>query len=369
MALSSGHKLGPYEVLAPIGAGGMGEVYKARDTRLDRIVAIKVSAKEFGERFQREAQAIASLNHPNICTLHDVGPDYLVMEFIEGTEIRGPCVIHRDLKPGNILVTKSGVKVLDFGLAKLIRANAAPSPAQDNLAATFTQHAVTQDGTILGTTRYMAQEQLEGQEADRRSDIFAFGLVLYEMITGCPPFEGKPHANLIASILAGEPKPVTSFQPLIPPALVHLINTCLAKDPDDRRQNMHDVLLELRWIAEGGSQAGIPKPVVEHRKRRERISWVVAAIASAAALALGFFHFRETPAPVYAVRFEQPVPPKNTQTAAVLRIPAWRRAPGPCSGCGAWMLSRLRPYRGTEGSRLRFWCPTAGSSGTLPMES
>src|SRR6185436_14008407 len=141
--------------------------------------------------------------------------------------------------------------------------------------------------------------------------IFAFGLVLYEMLTGAPAFEGKTHANLIAAILAAEPKPITSFQPLIPPALVHLIDTCLAKDPDDRRQNMHDVLLELRWIAEGGSQAGIPKPVVEHRKRRERLSWIVAAIASAAALVIGFLHFREAPVPVYPIRFEQPVPPRN----------------------------------------------------------
>ena len=167
-------------------------------------------------------------------------------------------VIHRDLKPGNILVTKSGVKVLDFGLAKLLsRAQTASGPQ----AATFAP-TLTQQGTILGTPRYMSPEQLEGREADQRSDIFAFGLLLYEMITGRPAFEGKTHANLIASIMTAEPKPVTSFQPLIPPALVHLIDTCLAKDPDDRQQTMHGILLELRWIACVRKRVGIDGPTV-----------------------------------------------------------------------------------------------------------
>lgn len=365
----------------------MGEVYKARDTRLERTVAIKVSAQEFGERFQREAQAIASLNHPNICTLHDVGPDYLVMEFIEGSEIKGPLpvaealrvamqiaeavnhahrngVIHRDLKPGNILVTKSGVKVLDFGLAKLNRKAAVPSPADATVAA-----SLTVPGTILGTPRYMAPEQIEGSEADQRSDIFAFGLLLYEMLAGCPAFEGKTHANLIAAVLAAEPKPITSFQPLIPPALAHLIETCLAKDPDLRRQSMHDVLLELRWIAAGGSQLGIPKPVVEHRKRRERLSWGVAAFASAAALTLGFLYFRQTPTPVYAVRFEQASPQLAIYTSGDIPVmaPDGRSFVYENHSLGAnsmlWVrrMDEVRPTAlpGTEGGTRPFWSPDA----------
>ena len=284
-SFARGQHLGPYETLERIGAGGMGEVWKARDTRLGRLVAIKVSKEKFSERFGREARSIAALNHPHICTLHDVGADYLVMEYVEGKVLKGPLpvdevlrlaiqiaeavehahqhgVIHRDLKPANILVTRSGVKVLDFGLAKLIGADSA-SGSPTELDATLTQ-GLTQEGMIVGTPRYMAPEQLEGQEADRRSDVFAFGLVLYEMITGRPAFEGKTNANVMAAILAAEPKPVTSYQTLIPPALDHLIKTCLAKDPNDRRQSMHDVLLELRWTAESASDAGISRPAMAH---------------------------------------------------------------------------------------------------------
>jgi Tol biopolymer transport system component len=368
----------------------MGEVYKARDTRLDRTVAIKVSTREFGERFQREAQAIASLNHPNICTLHDIGPDYLVMEYIEGVEIKGPLpigevlrlampvgdalnyahrhgVIHRDLKPANLLVTKSGVKVLDFGLAKLNRADVALSDAPADLVPTLTQHAVTQKGMIVGTPRYMAPELLEGREPDARSDIWAFGLVLYEMITGVAAFEGKTRANLIAAILAGEPRPVTVFQPLIPPALERLIGTCLAKDPDDRLQNMHDLVLGLKWIVDSGSQAGIPKSVVAHRKRRERLSWLVATTVSAAALALGVVRLRETPAAVFPVRFEQPIPINNMLTWFDVPAvsPDGRSFAYTGVSAGAkpmlWLrhLDALQPTTlpGTENARLPFWSP------------
>jgi serine/threonine protein kinase len=218
MDLKSGAKLGPYEILWRIGAGGMGQVWKARDTRLDRVVAIKTSAEKFSERFETEARAVAALNHPNICTLYDVGPDYLVMEYVEGTEINGPMpldqaltyaiqlasaleaahrkfITHRDLKPANILVTKSGIKVLDFGLAKFEVSKAAAAEAET------VARALTQDGAIVGTLQYMAPEQLQGMPTDARADIFSFGCVLYEMITGKRAFDGTSTASVIAAVL------------------------------------------------------------------------------------------------------------------------------------------------------------------------
>src|SRR5260221_2516603 len=229
MPLSAGPRLGPYEILAPIGAGGMGEVWRARDTRLDRIVAVKVSSEQFSERFEREARAIAALNHPHICQLYDVGPNYLVMEFVEGTPLAGPLpldkaveyagqildaldaahrkgITHRDLKPANILVTKQGVKLLDFGLAK----QAAPLKEYD---ATLTE-ALTSKGQIVGTLQYMSPEQLQGKEADARSDLFAFGCVLYELISGKQAFAGESAASVIAAILEREPSPLDTLLPL-----------------------------------------------------------------------------------------------------------------------------------------------------------
>ncbi len=227
MALAPGTRLGPYEILSAIGAGGMGEVWKARDTRLNRLVAIKASLSPFSQRFEREARAIAAVNHHHVCSLYDVGPDYLVMEYVEGEQLHGPVpiaraleraeqildaldaahekgIVHRDLKPENILLTKSGVKVLDFGLAKIAHVPAAES------AAFVDTHAVslTAKGSILGTLPYMSPEQVEGHDADARSDIFAFGVVLYELISGTRPFTGRTQADLVTSILREEPRPL-----------------------------------------------------------------------------------------------------------------------------------------------------------------
>src|SRR5215470_13178971 len=266
MPLTSGAKLGPYEIVSPIGAGGMGEVFKARDTRLERIVALKVSKSEFSERFEREARTVAALNHSNICQLYDVGPNYLVMEYIEGTPLKGPLSIdqalkyaaqicdaldaahkkgitHRDLKPANILVTKTGIKLLDFGLAKFAQAAKAPSD-------TTVTMTITGKNEIVGTLYYMSPEQLQAQadcrEIDGRSDIFSFGLVLYEILTGKRAFDGSSPASVIAAIME---RSAPSVADIAPPALDRLLKTCLEKDPDQRWQTARDLKRELEWIA------------------------------------------------------------------------------------------------------------------------
>jgi Tol biopolymer transport system component len=290
----------------------MGEVYRAKDTRLDRIVALKVLPSELAthpemrQRFEREAKTISTLSHPHICTLHDIGHqggvDYLVLEYLEGLTLqkrleKGPLpaqeilkyaieladaldkahrqgFIHRDIKPGNIMLSKSGVKLMDFGLAKLkadpVAASGAPTEAT-------LDDKLTEEGTILGTFQYMAPEQLEGLETDARTDIFAFGEVLYEMATGRPAFSGKSEASLISSILSAQPKPVAELVPTTPPALERVIRRCLEKDPDDRWQSARDLMLELKWIAEGGGTAAAAARAASARKGREGLAWMVAA--------------------------------------------------------------------------------------------
>jgi eukaryotic-like serine/threonine-protein kinase len=346
MSLGAGTRLGPYEIQSPLGAGGMGEVYKARDTRLERTVAIKVlpdhlsSSPEVRQRFEREAKTISQLSHPHICALYDVGregeTEYLVMEYLEGETlaerlIKGGLpldqalrygieiadaldrahrqgIVHRDLKPGNVMLTRSGVKLLDFGLAKAME----PATARESLTSLPTQKGLTQEGTILGTFQYMAPEQLEGKEADARTDIFALGVVLYEMATGQKAFTGATQASLISRIMTSDPAPISTVQPMAPPALDRVVRTCLAKDPEDRWQSAHDVGSELKWIAEGGSQAGVPTPVASRRRFRERLRWILAG-AFAGALIAGLTVW----ASIRAIR-----PERSTGARLAMPVPA-----------------------------------------------
>ncbi|MBW3671198.1 MAG: protein kinase [Acidobacteria bacterium] len=338
MTVSAATRLGPYEIIESIGAGGMGEVWRARDSRLDREVAIKVlpagfaGNSEFLQRFEREAKTISSLNHPHICTLHDVGQEngthYLVMEMIEGESLydrlkKGPLpphevlgygrqiasaldaahrrgVIHRDLKPGNIMLTKSGAKLLDFGLAKSAAEGEGIIAGLTHLPTE--QKPLTREGTILGTFQYMAPEQLEGTSADARTDIFAFGAVLYEMATGRRAFQGESKTSLIASIVSHQPEPVSSVAPMSPPALDHVVRKCLEKDPDDRWQSAHDIASELQWISEAGSEAGLAAPLAFRRKHRERLAWLLAAAAILVLIASNLYWYRnaaEEPRPIH----------------------------------------------------------------------
>jgi len=312
MPLTAGTRLGPYEIAAPLGAGGMGEVYKARDTRLNRTVAIKVSNDQFSERFQREAQAVAALNHSNVCTLHDVGPNYLVMEYIEGTPLKGPMpldqalkyavqicnaleaahkkgITHRDLKPANILVTKSGVKLLDFGLAKMGLATTGQSDPTGNATLTM---SLTGKNEILGTLYYMSPEQLQAQaterDVDARSDIFSFGLVLYEMLTGKRTFEGASPASVIAAIME---RPAPSIAHVAPPALDRVLKKCLAKDPEERWQTVRDLRDELEWIASSPGEASKASSVVTQRPLP---LWVAVAVLALIAAGASWIAYRAT---------------------------------------------------------------------------
>lgn len=323
MPLPAGYRLGPYEILAPIGAGGMGEVYRARDTRLDRTVAIKIGSEQFSERFEREARAVAALNHPNICTLFDVGPNYLVMEFIDGQTLdrltpsggmrladalkiavhiaaglaaaHALGIVHRDLKPGNVMVTGAGVvKLLDFGLAA-IDATALPT-GQSDATRTVLEGPKTVQGTILGTVSYMSPEQAEGRKLDTRSDIFSFGSLLYEMLTGHRAFQGETTVSTLAAILNKEPKPPASLIAWLPADLDRIVARCLRKDPDRRFQHASDLRVELQELVDAQSSGALSAQPAAPAARRTR-TWtpVFVAFALIAGLAGGWFLHRPPP--------------------------------------------------------------------------
>ncbi|HEY0593085.1 MAG TPA: protein kinase [Thermoanaerobaculia bacterium] len=404
MALATGVRLGPYEIVAPLGAGGMGEVYRARDTRLDRTVAVKIlpdepsRSGELRARFEQEARAISSLNHPNICTLHDVGRhdgiDYLVMELLDGETLadrlmRGPLplaqvirygaevaralaqahrrgIVHRDLKPGNIMLTPRGAKVLDFGLAKATDEAGGATLVSDALTR---QKPVTAEGTLLGTIPYMAPEQVEGNAADARSDIFALGAILWEMATGKRAFGGKSRASVIASILEHEPEPVSALIPLSPPALDRLIRIALRKDPEARWQNADDVALELEAVAEEGE-----------RSPTGRRRWVaVAALAGILGIAIGALagwrsgarrNGERQPLKLSFFPPEGEFIPLHRQNVLLAISPEGRRVAfvgGAGGGSRLWIHSldtganEILP--GTEGAASPFWSPDGTAIG------
>ena len=405
MPLPSGTQLGPYEILSPLGAGGMGEVYRARDTRLDRTVAIKILPAQLSndavrkQRFEREAKTISSLNHPNICVLHDVGHqdgiDYLVMECVEGETLAKRLeksalpleqvlkygmqvadaldrahrsgVVHRDLKPGNIMLTATGAKLLDFGLAKA----AAPLVSGATLTAAAMQRTpVTQEGTIVGTFQYMSPEQVEGKELDGRSDIFSLGAVLYEMLTGQRAFEGKSQLSVASAILEKEPAPIIGVRPMTPQALDRAIRRCLAKDPEERWQTARDLAIELKWIAGSGSQEGIAPPTLDKAKNRERLLMAALAVTAAVAVALVILFARRVPTELRVARaYIRPMADSSfifSGTAAGFALSPDGRllayvATMPDGKSALWVRPidsvRAQVLAGTEGATYPFWSP------------
>ncbi len=402
MDVTVGKRLGPYEIVSRIGAGGMGEVFRARDTRLERSVAIKVLPPEFASnaalklRFEREAKSISQLNHPHICTLHDVGSDdgveYLVMELIEGETLadriaRSPLpladvlrygaqiaealdaahaagIIHRDLKPGNVMLTKSGAKLLDFGLASSKEVVGAGNAHEQVGAESRTAFKpLTAEGTILGTFQYMAPEQLEGLEADARTDIFAFGVLLYEMASGRRAFEGKTRTSLIAAIVGAEPRPLAEVQPLTPPALEHVIRRCLEKQPDDRWQSARDVSAELKWISQAGVQSGIASSRTRSGSVRERLAWVALLIAASLGAAAVAWKTASKESPVLTASINPPpqstydtdsppaLSPDGRFIASVIRGANGRRSLYARALDGSWE----RSYAGSDDAQIPFW--------------
>ena len=395
MAIASGTRLGPYEIISAAGAGGMGEVYRAKDTRLERVVAVKVLPSQVADnpekrqRFEREARSISTLSHPNICTLHDIGHqdgvDYLVLEYVEGETLEKKLekgslptqevlkyaieladaldkahrqgIIHRDIKPGNIMVTKSGMKLMDFGLAKL---KSEQVPVADALTEMTSDKKLTAEGAILGTFQYMAPEQLEGKEADARTDIFAFGAVVHEMATGRPAFSGRTRASLIAAILSSDPKPITELAPMSPPALDHVAKTCLAKDPDDRWQTVRDLMQELKWIAESGGRTSSTRNLTPTREFRERLAWLAACVLAVALIATAMW-FRNSKPPGQTMYFSAPLPfPAHDLAFApdghTLAVLAYRES---ARKNAIWIYELgsqgARSLADTEGASFPFW--------------
>jgi Tol biopolymer transport system component len=404
-------RLGPYEVVALLGAGGMGEVYAARDTRLDRAVAIKVlpaalgADPHFRERFDREARAISQITHPHICTLYDVGEHegtaFLVMELLEGETLaarigRGPLplgdaltiatqiagaldkahragIVHRDLKPANVMLTPSGAKLLDFGLAKTAHASGGVRLQPDLTAAATQATQLTAQGTILGTLHYMAPEQVEGKDADRRADIWALGCIVHEMMSGRKTFDGANPASVIAAILTAEPPRLPArSQPIVPAALDRVVATCLAKDPDERWQDARDVVRELRWIVEGPAAASTTGAPARATRSTAGLWMAATVVLALIALALAVVQVRRAPAQASAIRYTVAPPPGTTfyDFADPFKVsPDGGRfafvtlSPQGKSQLYVQSLDALaaQPLGGTEGAVAPFWSPDSRS--------
>jgi serine/threonine protein kinase/Tol biopolymer transport system component len=426
MALTAGTKLGPYEILSPLGAGGMGEVYRARDTRLDRTVAVKVlashlsSSPELKQRMEREARAISSLNHPHICQLYDIGShngtDFLVMEFLEGETLAEKLrngglplaevfrigidvaealaiahrsgIVHRDLKPGNIMLTAGGAKLMDFGLAKPLGVQTAGSgsgtaPPSFTAVATLSgpspMSPLTTAGSIVGTIQYMAPEQIEGKEADARSDIFAFGAVLYEMVAGKRPFSGKSQISVASSILESDPSPISGIKPNTPAAFEHVVTTCLQKNPEERYQSAQDIKLELQWIAADRSAPAVTtaEPATKPSRKKERLAWAAALLAAIVLTAAAVMLFYHPPQSAPSIRAVIDAPEKTTfnLTGDSAGPPVLSpdgssiafAATGADGRTGLWVRPtnglEARALPGTEGAIFPFWSPDSRSLG------